>query len=159
MNLSSGKIVAVGAALALLWASGRFRRTPFDAAFARQAKPSVGITPNLLKAIALKESGMRPSIVSPVNRNGTRDYGLLQVNSATAQRMGVAVTALLDPETCIRVASQYLEAIRGELRPFTEARWVAAYNAGAPTINRAGIVNPGYVLEVLWNRQLFAMVS
>jgi hypothetical protein len=51
------------------------------------------------------ESGV-PNRVSKPNKNGTKDYGLMQINSIHAWRVDGDLNALLDPDTNIRVASE-----------------------------------------------------
>jgi len=55
--------------------------------------------PKLLKAIALQESGMNPSLVSGRNKNGTVDIGLFQINSSwlpKLKKLGVTEKQLYD---------------------------------------------------------------
>jgi hypothetical protein len=61
----------------------------------------------LARAICKAENGTQePGRVSKPNRNGTRDYGLCQINSIHADKVGGNLEALKDPETNIRVAKQ-----------------------------------------------------
>jgi len=64
------------------------------------------------------ESGV-PDRVSKPNRNGTRDYGLMQINSIHAWRVGGDLNALLDPDTNIRVASEIYQDARNSWQPWT----------------------------------------
>jgi soluble lytic murein transglycosylase-like protein len=55
--------------------------------------------PKLLKAIALQESGMNPSLVSGRNKNGTVDIGLFQINSSwlpKLKKQGITERQLYD---------------------------------------------------------------
>jgi soluble lytic murein transglycosylase-like protein len=55
--------------------------------------------PKLLKAIALQESGMNPSLVSGRNKNGTVDIGLFQINSGwlpKLKKLGITERQLYD---------------------------------------------------------------
>jgi soluble lytic murein transglycosylase-like protein len=55
--------------------------------------------PTLLKAIALQESGMNPSLVSGRNKNGTVDIGLFQINSSwlpKLRKQGITERQLYD---------------------------------------------------------------
>lgn len=58
-----------------------------------------GIDPVLLLAIAQHESGLRPQAVNQ-NGNGTRDIGLMQINSTwlpTLAKYGIEQQTLMDP--------------------------------------------------------------
>jgi soluble lytic murein transglycosylase-like protein len=59
-----------------------------------------GIHIALLHAIAEQESGFNPNVIGRANRDGTVDYGLMQINSAwlsTLGRYGIGKDSLLDP--------------------------------------------------------------
>ena len=59
---------------------------------------------NTATAIFMAESGLNPTSVSKTNRNGTRDYGVAQINSIHKGKVSGDINQLLDPETNIRVA-------------------------------------------------------
>lgn len=63
-----------------------------------------------MKAIAKAESGMNDKAISEPNRNGTVDYGILQVNSIHADHVGGDVNKLLDLETNLRVSKEILDS-------------------------------------------------
>ncbi|WP_042730843.1 MULTISPECIES: transglycosylase SLT domain-containing protein [Pseudomonas] len=90
-----------------------------------------GIEPELLQAIAEVESGQQPGAINH-NRNGTRDIGLMQVNSShlpRLQRQGITERRLLE-EPCLSVevgASVLAEFIARHGYNWTA---VGAYNAG-----------------------------
>jgi soluble lytic murein transglycosylase-like protein len=132
-------------------------RTPFDHLFDEAGK-KYAIDPNLLRAIARKESGMSPSAVSPLNKNGTRDIGLMQINETTADSLKVPRTKLPDPAVSIDTAARLLVSLRKELgAKLTLHTLVASYNAGAPAIKARGIFNPLYVADVLQHHQLYTL--
>ncbi|WP_370873759.1 transglycosylase SLT domain-containing protein [Pseudomonas sp. FP2300] len=89
------------------------------------------IEPELLQAIADVESGQRPDAINH-NRNGTRDIGLMQINSIHLPRLrarGITEQRLLD-EPCLSVevgASVLAEFIARHGYNWTA---VGAYNAG-----------------------------
>jgi soluble lytic murein transglycosylase-like protein len=58
------------------------------------------------KRLAQCESGRNPKAVSKPNRNGTIDYGYMQINSIHRNKVNGNLQSLLDLETNIRVASQ-----------------------------------------------------
>lgn len=100
-------------------------------ALAVQCSP-VKVDPNLILAIARVESGYDPTRISAPNANGTRDYGLMQVNTANFGWLGLTAETALDP----------CQSIRAGVRVLTS---LSAYNTGKPT---AGLDN-GYVHKVV----------
>lgn len=122
--------------------------SPYDAAFDRIGRELL-IPPLLLTAIARVESGFRADAVSPPNRNGTRDLGLMQINEATARAMGREHARLLEPDYSIETAARLLVALRRELGDLWSTwTWIAAYNAGSPAIRRRGVFNVAYTALV-----------
>ena len=93
-----------------------------------QAGIRYGVSPMLLRVIAQKESGMNPRATN-ANRNGTRDIGLMQINSRWPMlaRHGVAESDLFEPCTNTHVAAWILAS---NFRQFG-LRWeaIGAYNA------------------------------
>lgn len=61
------------------------------------------ITPERLEAFARLESGLNPSAVSPPNRDGSRDYGLLQINQQHFGRFRVNARTVMEPCTNLRI--------------------------------------------------------
>ena len=57
---------------------------------------SRGIDPAIALAIASHESGFNPNAVNTANPNGTKDWGVMQLNDTTVQTIGV--TNPLDPK-------------------------------------------------------------
>lgn len=90
------------------------------------------VNPKLLKAIAFTESSMNPSAFNDKNRNGTADYGLMQINSTWFERLeakGISRDVVInDPCTNVFVGAWIL-AQNFETSGET---WlsVGAYNAG-----------------------------
>ncbi len=83
----------------------------------------------LLMALAWKESGFDAAAVGAANPNGTRDYGLLQINSANLERFGLTPdSAVTDPVANTRAAASLL----AELAPHARNRGdlISMYNAG-----------------------------
>lgn len=64
-----------------------------------------GITPDRLAAIARVESGFDERAVSPPNRDGSRDYGILQLNSQWIGRPGFPATIAEAMEPCHNIAA------------------------------------------------------
>ncbi len=88
------------------------------------------LDPLLLYAIAQVESNLDLAARN-VNRNGTRDIGLMQIKPATARMLGYSgsVKGLYDPETNIKYGMKYL-AMAHELGGGTTCGTILKYNAG-----------------------------
>jgi soluble lytic murein transglycosylase-like protein len=82
-----------------------------------------GSEANIARAIAQAESGMNAGAVSKLNWNGTRDWGVMQINSCHADKVGGNLELLKDLETNIRVAKEIRDSWSG---------WTAwtVYNSG-----------------------------
>ena len=96
-----------------------------------------GVSSELLYAIARTESALDPQAVGR-NRNGTRDIGLMQINSAwlpTLAAHGIGERELFDPCTSIHVGAWILAGNVQRLGYTWEA--VGAYNAANPELRRA----------------------
>ncbi len=139
----SGKVLPASETLISLFeASPGYR--PAQAAL-REAAQRQGIDYALLQALVAAESGFDAHAVSPRGA-----IGLMQVMPATAQRYGVQADRqgtiekkLFDPRINIAAGSRYLgdlmATFRGDL-----ALAIAAYNAGAGAVQRAGNRIPNY---------------
>jgi hypothetical protein len=91
-----------------------------------------GLEPELLRAIALVESGGRPHAVNGghQSRTGTRDLGLMQINSAWLPRLrrhGIQEADLFEPCTSIEVGAWVLSDLIARHGNTWDA--VGAYNA------------------------------
>jgi hypothetical protein len=81
----------------------------FDPIFERAGR-DFGIEPSLLKRIATIESSLNPRAIN-LNKNGTVDIGLMQINSIHLRRLakiGITQESLKDPEVNIYVAALLL---------------------------------------------------
>lgn len=122
------------------------------------------VTANLLHALAWQESHFNPRVISAPNTNGTRDYGLMQINGANLARLGLTPdTAVTDPQANIRAAVHLLL----ELEPHAGnvADLASMYNAGQDrTTGRArhradgGYVNADYV-NAVYGRWALVLVA
>ena len=108
--------------------------TPYDAFIDRVAR-EYGISPDLVKAVALVESGFDPHAVSP---KGAR--GLMQLMPATGRRYGVR--DLFDPLENLRAGIRHLRNLLDEFGGNVTLA-LAAYNAGSGAVRRHGGV-PAY---------------
>ncbi len=73
-----------------------------------------GVPPLLLKNIAKIESGLNPKAIC-FNTNGTKDYGLMQINTIHLKRLhkeyGVTEQMLMQPKTNIYAGAEILSKI------------------------------------------------
>jgi soluble lytic murein transglycosylase-like protein len=93
----------------------------------------------LLYAIARTESGLNPQAIGR-NRNGSRDIGLMQINSTWLPKLathGIHESDLFEPCTNIHVGAWILADNVSRLGYTWEA--VGAYNATNPALRRAYI--------------------
>ena len=94
-----------------------------------------GLPPALLHAIAEVESGGNPRAVNHGNRNGSRDIGLMQINSSWLPRLArwrIDEQALFDPCISAHVGAWILADNISRLGPVWRA--VGAYNARTPAL-------------------------
>lgn len=101
------------------------------AALALATQCGAGLDPNLLVGIARHESRLNTEAVN-VNANGSRDIGLMQINSSNFAWLGLTAETALDPCVSMRAGAAVLTRL-------------STYNTGSPT---RGIAN-GYVQAVV----------
>ena len=102
-----------------------------------EAGTRYGVSPQLLYAIARTESSLNPQAIGR-NRNGSRDIGLMQINSAwlpALAALGIGECELLEPCTNIQVGAWILAGNVQRLGYTWDA--VGAYNAESPARRRA----------------------
>ncbi|BDB30082.1 MULTISPECIES: lytic transglycosylase domain-containing protein [Cupriavidus] len=91
-----------------------------------------GVSPPLLRSIAIQESGMRPWVTNR-NTNGSEDIGLLQINSIHLPRLskyGITRAHLFDGCVNAYVGAWILRENIQRFGPTWKA--VGAYNAASP---------------------------
>ena len=96
-----------------------------------------GVSSELLYAIARTESALDPQAVGH-NQNGTRDIGLMQINSAwlpTLATRGIGEHELLEPCTNIQVGAWILAGNVQRLGYTWDA--IGAYHSASPARRRA----------------------
>jgi soluble lytic murein transglycosylase-like protein len=133
--------------------------TPFDAIFDAAASLR-GVDSNLLRALARVESGMRASAKSPPNANGTRDYGLMQINEKTAHGYGVEDPTQLisNPAAGVDVAARLLADYRKRLgERYSVHALISSYNQGVNGFLARGIWNETYVARVSFHHTLYSL--
>ena len=131
-------------------------KTPYDPLFDLHGA-RFGVDSNVLRAIGRHESGFR-NIASPKNVNGTRDFGIMQINETNFRTLGLNEQSALIPEKNIEAGAKFLMLLKKELgaKDSLFAR-ISAYNIGSPTVIRRGIVNDAYVASVYWHFSLYQM--
>ena len=77
--------------------------SPFDNCF-ESSSLKYGVDMNIIKAVAVTESGMKANAKGPLNSDGTYDIGLMQINSSWLDQLsvyGISEPMLLD--SCVNV--------------------------------------------------------
>lgn len=87
---------------------------------------SQGIPVNLFFATAKKESEFNPLAIDGANRDGSKDYGLYQLNGNTFSQY--AVSYLMVSENNVRLAAVYLRTLYDKYGSWDKA--LLAYNGG-----------------------------
>lgn len=113
-----------GAQLSRLAVTGKYR------ALYVEIGKQLGVDPNLLHALALKETREQPQLVSPANANGTRDYGLMQINDTNLARYGLTTATALDPRQSVTAAANLIRGIYRQAPAFSVLDVFSVYNAG-----------------------------
>ena len=112
----------------------RLPSTIYDPFIERVAREN-GLSPSLIKAVALVESGFDPHAVSSKGAQG-----LMQLMPGTARQYGVQDA--FDPLENLRAGARHLRALLDEFDA-DETLALAAYNAGSGAVRRHGGV-PAY---------------
>ena len=97
-----------------------------------QAGDLYHVSPSLLRAIAKQESGMNPRAIH-INRDGTKDYGLMQINERWfphLKQLGISGQKLMEPCQNIHVSAYILRLLFN--RHGENWRAVGRYNASHP---------------------------
>lgn len=150
------KWVVFASAAAMAFLVNDYRATPYDNEF-DSAAVRYGIDSNLLRAIGRRESFKWWGKPIPDGDQG-KSFGVMQVQRATADKVGYAGQDLRVARVSIAAAAAYLVALRDrELKgKFSLDTWIAAYNAGSPAIIARGVFNLSYVAEVKQHYYLYS---
>lgn len=100
----------------------------FDALFSTYGS-LYGISPAVLKAIAIQESSLNPNAKALTSSA----LGLMQITKAAAQDVSESYDNQRDPKTSIRTGAKYLR-LQMDQHSFTLKQAIQAYYAGAGTI-------------------------
>ncbi len=125
-------------------AATRLPATIYDPYIERVAREN-GLSPDLIKAVALVESGLDPHAVSPKGAQG-----LMQLMPATARQYGV--TDVFNPLANLEAGAQHLRALLDEFDGDLKLA-LAAYNAGSGAVRRHNGV-PSYTETLNYVRRV-----
>lgn len=107
------------------------------------------VNPWLLYAIAEKESSLNPMAVNDRNKDGTSDYGLMQINDfwiPLIEKYGYKKNDLFDPCTNIHIGAWVLAQ---SIKVFgNNWRAVGAYNAGTRLNEKREFLRQKYASSV-----------
>jgi soluble lytic murein transglycosylase-like protein len=126
----------------------------------KQTANKFGFEPNLIGAMAKVESNFNPNAISPPNTNGTRDYGLLQINSVNFSKLSLDVANVLDPDINLNAAVSLLKDYQSQLADAGHTainEVVSAYNEGVRGLETYGIRNITYVASVMGYSLLYKL--
>jgi soluble lytic murein transglycosylase-like protein len=130
-----------------------------DLAFEYGARYS--LDPFMLLGIMKRESQFKPEAISPPNTNGTRDYGLMQINSGGFEELGVNAATVLVAEINVEAACKLLQQKRTTLvshfGSVTDSQLISSYNQGEGNVINHGIKNWPYVAYVQFWRFIFKL--
>jgi soluble lytic murein transglycosylase-like protein len=102
------------------------------------AAQQAGIPASLALAVAQTESSFNPNAVSPVNNNGTQDYGIFQISSSNFSNLGLTPTSALDPTTNIQAGVDMLAQLYNQYNGnLSNVLW--AYNAGPGAVSAGNL--------------------
>jgi len=108
-----------------------------------------GVSPQVLWAIAKAESNFDPSAVN-TNTNGSRDVGLMQINSLWERELGAGWDFLHDPCHNVKTGAWILSRC---LREFGNTwQGVGCYHSRTPHLNER---YAGRIVEILRQAGLF----
>ncbi|MCI4411469.1 MAG: lytic transglycosylase domain-containing protein [Thiotrichales bacterium] len=104
---------------------------PYPVCFEQAAK-RVGVSPLLLTSFGCVESKFNANAINRANKNGSTDYGLMQINSGELPRLaqrGIGVEQLMEPCTNIQIGAEVLaQKIKSHGNSW---RAIGAYNAAS----------------------------
>lgn len=99
-----------------------------------EAGQMYGVSPEILYNIASVESGFNPAVINK-NKNGSYDYGLMQINSSWAKTLGPERwKALSDPCTSVKTGAWILSQCLSRYGYTWQG--IGCYNSRTPDLNR-----------------------
>jgi len=130
--------------------------------WADQFGAEYGLDTYLLLGIMRVESGLNPKIISKLNTNGTRDYGLMQINNNGFVELGVDAESVMrvpvNIDCACRLLVQKRKYITAHLGKCSDDQLISAYNQGEGNVVKIGIRNRGYVTNVqFWRNTYWAI--
>ncbi len=123
-----------------------------------QAGKDQGVDPNLVHALSLQENWHQdPNAIGAVNANGTRDYGLMQINERNFAWLGLSSTTWRDPAKSATAAAKLLRVTKEQAPELTLKDELSIYNAGmsrygpmAKKDSEGHYLNAQYVGSAFW---------
>jgi len=109
-----------------------------------EAAQRTGVSPELLAAVMLQESGGHPDAVSYDTLGDPVAYGLMQLIPETASRFGLPKERLLDPAANIMAGARYLAVLNHAFHGQTDlvlAGYYAGEQAVRTALGRAGLTS------------------
>lgn len=105
-----------------------------------------GVPANIALGIAAHESGFNPGAVN-VNVNGTKDWGVMQLNDTTVKSLGVnnPLDPLQNIEAGVGLIGQYIRQYSGDV---AKALWAYASGPGAVARGNMNSVASGFIDSV-----------
>jgi soluble lytic murein transglycosylase-like protein len=121
--------------------------------FAEAAK-KYSLNEDVLKAIAHTESRFNSNAISPPNKNGTYDIGVMQINSSNLPQLskyGITQASLMDACTNIHVGAWVL---RQKVNVYgNNLKAIAHYNSSDPVAQALYLKKIGYSINVISGKQ------
>jgi len=113
------------------------------------AAAQYGVPANIALGVASHESGFNPNAINTANPNGTKDWGVMQLNDSTIATMGV--TNPLDPaqniDAGVRLLASLLARYGGDTR---SALWAYASGPGNVGPNKTpNSIAQGFITYVM----------
>jgi len=94
----------------------------------QEAANKYDVDVDLLKAIAYVESGMNPRVTG-TNKNGTTDFGLMQINSSTLEGLKISPAQAMEPCANVHIGAYVLA--RNIQKGGGNWKSVGSYNTGS----------------------------
>ncbi len=121
-------LVFIGGLLVMAVGHAKQVPNPYPHCF-KQASTQYAVSETLLSAIGCVESRFNATVVSPPNKDGSRDYGLMQINESNLSYLGLTPRSVLDVCTNVRAGARILSEKMRTHGSTWEA--VGAYNAAS----------------------------
>lgn len=122
-------LVFIGGLLVMAAGHAKQVPNPYSHCF-KQAAQQYGLSESLLSAIACVESRFNANALSSPNKDGSRDYGVMQINESNFSNLGLNNQTIFDVCTNVKAGAAVLSEKMKSYGTTWEA--VGAYNARTP---------------------------